>query len=72
MKKKIRFLITVGSYFPEKQYEQHIVLPVGGHLENIEFEFETDESGNAMNNAFDELDKRMIDMYHIWYWWWIE
>ena len=76
MKRKIRFLITVGSYFPEKGYDQDAflpILPVGGEFKCLEFEFETDKPENSFDNAIKELRKRMEgDSFHYWYWWWIE
>jgi hypothetical protein len=69
--RKIRFLITEGSHFPEKKYEGHLRLPIGGIEKNIDIEFDTKEEESPMDTAFDKLKEVMgTTTYHIWYWWW--
>ncbi len=73
IQKKIKFLITVGSYVPKEMYEHQLILPVGGEPEIMTIEFEVEESKRAMDDAFRELSEKMVGTpYHIWYWWWIE
>jgi hypothetical protein len=76
MKRRIKFLITVGSYFPEKRFDYELVFPVGGEQELIDIEFKTDNDKPSMDDldiAYKELRKTMgVVSYHIWYWWWKE
>ena len=76
MKRRIKFLVTVGSYFPEKRSHEPFVFPIGGEQElvNIEFETKNDKpSRDDFDIACKELRKTMrIKSYHIWYWWWKE
>jgi len=73
MKKKINFIITVGSYFPKRHSDYQHIFPVGGEQETHTFEFETDKPENAMDDAFKTLATHMGNTgYHIWYWSWIE
>jgi len=72
MKRKINFLITIGSYWPEKEYEDQIVFPRGGYFSRKEIEFETDNV-NPMNDAYEALkEERGNTPYHIWYWTWLD
>jgi len=74
MKRKIKFLITVGSYYPDtRDTVDKIVFPTGGEPEIRLIEFEVDSPKNAMDDAFRELSEDMGSTpYHIWYWWWLE
>jgi hypothetical protein len=76
MKRKIKFLITVNSYYPKRHSGYQLIFPMGGEQEYHEFEFETDDdkpSREDFDIAYKELRKIMgIVSYHIWYWWWIK
>ena len=75
MKRKISFEVTVGSVLPEREcpveHMRDVRLPVGGDLQSVELEFETD-GANPMKDAEDALrDKMNGQSYHIWYWDWL-
>lgn len=75
MKKKIRFLVSLGSKWPVDHaflvQDRIFELPVGGTQENIEIEFETDNI-DVLKDAFKALKEHLNRSdYHIWYWWWL-
>jgi hypothetical protein len=66
LKRKIIFTVTIGSRWIEDNK-----FPVGGTVEFIELEFETDNK-NPMHDAELELSQQLLGKsYHIWYWDWL-
>ena len=73
MKRKIKFLITVNSYFPKRHSDYQLIFPIGGEQEYHEFEFEPTGKESILDEAFAILREKMgNEIYHVWYWWWIE
>ena len=73
MERKIRFDLTIGSYWPEKRTNPvELVFPTGGERQLKDVVFETDNV-TPLDDAIDALEKEIGDQsYHIWYWYWIE
>ena len=78
MKRKITFLLTVGSHWehpnriPEHMWE--VEFPQGGDPSYKTIEFETDGI-KPFDDATKALEKHMkaegTNAYHIWYWDWL-
>ena len=75
IKRKIRFEITVNSYWPSR-IDNRPSLPVlreDGYIQYRIIEFETDTLENSMLNAEKALKEEMgSTLYHIWYWTWLD
>ncbi len=83
MKRKIVFLVTVGSHWPidhnvfmENVQLREPRLPEGGYGIQVEVDVDEDETNTNMKAATDALEVHMKEhfpneSYHIWYWWWL-